>query len=107
MADQPLGGILPVLKHVMRRQLLRCLIESEDLRTPESLADQMSKNISTVSYHARVLGDARLAKQTSHKPKRGPIEYFYGATVEGNAEVMKILAETAESDERLLPRNPA
>ncbi len=107
MADQPLGSILPVLKHVMRRQLLRCLIESEDLRGPKSLAKQISKNISTVGYHARVLSEAHLAKQTIHKPKRRPIEYFYGATVEGNAEVMKILAETAESDERLLPRSPA
>lgn len=107
MADQPLGSVLPVLKHVMRRQLLRCLIESEDLRTPQGLADQVPKNIATVSYHARVLKNAGLAKLVSRKPKRGPVERFYGSIAEDNAEVMKILAETAESDERLLPRNPA
>jgi DNA-binding transcriptional ArsR family regulator len=107
MADQPLGGILPALKHVTRRQLLRCLIESEGPRTAEDLADQVPKSLSAVSYHLRVLSGAGLAKPAGRKRKRGPVELLYGATVEDNAPVLKLLAETAESDERLLPRSPA
>jgi DNA-binding transcriptional ArsR family regulator len=106
MAESPIEGSLSPLKHVMRRQLLRSLNESEDARTPQSLAGQMRKGITTVSYHLRALKIARMAL-VSHRSENGTIEPFYDSAVRDDEAVAKILAETAEADERILPRNPA
>ncbi len=106
MTEPPIDGSLAVLKHVMRRQLLRCLNESEDFRTSESLAGQVQGKLTAVSYHLRTLERARLASIEIRRSKRGVAERFYGSRMKGDPAVEKFLEETAESDEKQLPRKP-
>lgn len=106
MAESPIGGSLAPLKHVIRRQLLRCLNESEDPRSPESLAEQVQQEVASTSYHLQALAGAHMAKQEVRKRKRAPAQCLYSSTVKDDPAVQKILDETAESDEQRLPRNP-
>lgn len=107
MEEPPIEDSLFSLKHVMRRQLIRCLNESEDLRTPQSLADQMRQQVTRVSYHLRALKQSGMATRVTSKPKRGAATRFYGSAVKDHPAVQKILDETAEADEQRLPRNPS
>jgi predicted ArsR family transcriptional regulator len=107
MEEPPIEGSLSSLKHVMRRQLVRCLNESEDPRTPESLAGQMRQEVTPVSYHLRALTESGMATRVTRKPERGAATRFYGSAVKDNPAVQKLLDETAEADEQRLPRNPS
>lgn len=91
---------------MLRRQLLRCLIESDEPRSPVSLAEQMDLKLSTVGYHVRVLKNFDVAVLVGRGSVRGATQHFYETVVADNPIVKSILAETLESDERELPRNP-
>lgn len=107
MEEPPIEGSLAPLKHLMRRQLVRCLNESEDLRTPESLAGQMRQGVTRVSYHLRALKHSGMTTLETHRPKQGAATRFYGSAVKDNPTVQQLLDETAEADEQRLPRNPS
>jgi DNA-binding transcriptional ArsR family regulator len=104
MAEQPIEVSLASLKHVVRRQLLRCLGDSEEPRTPSSLGEQMGTSTCVASYHLRALEGAGLARLASREPESGSAGHRYAAAVGDDAAVRKVLDETAEADERLLPR---
>jgi predicted ArsR family transcriptional regulator len=103
MPESPIDDTNGALEHVVRRQLLRSLNESEDPRTPESLAEQVRQRLAHVSYHLRTLGNTKLAGVEVGKAK-GRAQRLYSSKVKDNPAVEKILTETAESDERQLPR---
>jgi predicted ArsR family transcriptional regulator len=91
---------------VLRRQLLRCLIESDEPRSPVRLAEQMNLSLSTVGYHVRALKKSGAAVMVGRRSVRGATQHFYETVVADNPIVKSILAETLESDEKELPRNP-
>jgi hypothetical protein len=105
MEESPIEGALAPLKHVMRRQLLRCLNESEPPRTPASLAGRMRRDAAPVIYHLRALVRARMAQRASVGSKREAIEQPYESIVRDDPAVNELLAATAAADERLLPRD--
>jgi Fe2+ or Zn2+ uptake regulation protein len=105
MAEPPIEGALAALKHVMRRQLLRCLNESESPRTPQSLARQMRREVTPVIYHLRALMRARMVQRVSVESRREAAEQPYESIVGDDPAVNELLAETAADDERLLPRD--
>jgi predicted ArsR family transcriptional regulator len=106
LSEPPIHNLISALKSVLRRQLLRCLIESDEPRSPVRLAEQMGLKLSTVGYHMHVLKDSGVAVLVGWRPVRGATEHFYETVVADNPIVKSILAETRESDEREMPRNP-
>jgi hypothetical protein len=105
MAEPPIEGALAPLKHAMRRQLLRCLNESPKPRTPESLAGQMRREAAPVIYHLRALIRACMAQRVSVESRREAADQPYESIVRDDPAVNQLLDETADADERLLPRD--
>lgn len=105
MAEPPIEGALAPLKHVMRRQLLRCLNESEEPRTAESLARRLRREVTPTIYHLRALRRACMVQRVSVESRREAAEQPFESIIKDDPAVNQLLAETAEEDERLLPRD--
>jgi DNA-binding transcriptional ArsR family regulator len=75
-----MSRLLIELKHPLRRDLLRLMIDAEPT-SPRDLAKRVNRPLSNVAYHIRVLkicGAFELVKKT---PVRGSIQHFYRAAV--------------------------
>ena len=48
--------LLIALRHPLRRQILRAMVEAEPI-SPREIADELKEPLSNVSYHVRVLAD--------------------------------------------------
>jgi DNA-binding transcriptional ArsR family regulator len=68
---------LTALRHPLRRELLRLLIESQTPTSPSELSVVVGKPLSTVSYHVRVLADCAAVTLVDTMPVRGSMQHFY------------------------------
>jgi DNA-binding transcriptional ArsR family regulator len=68
---------LTALRHPLRRTLLRLLIESQTPTSPRELSVAVSKPLSNVSYHVRVLADCAAVILVDTMPVRGSMQHFY------------------------------
>lgn len=77
MADQ---ALLNILRHPLRRELLKLYLEADEMRSPKELTLPTNRHISNVGYHVRVLAEKGAIELITVEPRRGSIEHFYKAT---------------------------
>jgi DNA-binding transcriptional ArsR family regulator len=63
------------LSHPLRRRVLAAL--RGRAASPVQLAKEFGEGIGTVSYHVRMLADAKLIELVEERPRRGATEHFY------------------------------
>lgn len=76
-ADQVL---LFLLRHPLRKRLLRLYLESEEELSPKELADYTREPLATVALHVRVLRDQGAVELVRERRCRGAVEHFYRPT---------------------------
>ncbi|HEU5106424.1 MAG TPA: hypothetical protein VFU11_11365 [Solirubrobacterales bacterium] len=74
------GVLLFLLQHPLRKQLLRLVVEAEEMRSPKELTVPVNRDISIVGYHVRVLAEHGAVELVAEQPRRGAVEHFYEAT---------------------------
>lgn len=94
-------ALIYALNHPVRRQILRLLGEPGDEASPSDMRESMSAiGLSTLSFHAQVLGELGVIHGTRTQQVRGAVEHFYASDVAGNDLVEAILIETEVDDRR-------
>jgi DNA-binding transcriptional ArsR family regulator len=76
----PEAALLHVLRHPLRRRLLRLYVEEKGMLSPKELADFTKEHLSSVGYHVRVLAEQGAVEIVAEQQRRGSIEHFYEAT---------------------------
>lgn len=108
-AIQPHAGIsatlIKALDHPLRRELLRKLSDGEEW-SPSALTKVVPSrfDLSTVTYHVKVLAKFDAVGFTRDRPVRGFKEHFYVSYVADSEHVAAVLRTTEEEDQRLLSR---
>jgi DNA-binding transcriptional ArsR family regulator len=102
------ADLLKAIGHPLRRQALRILHASEGSVSPVridrelELGDGVDENLSSVSYHVRVLAGYKAIRHVDQRQVRGAMEHFYASCVEDLAWLRGVLSRTQESDEEAL-----
>lgn len=96
------GALLGLLHHPLRRAILRRL-DGENSQSPNELARKLNCDLSNISYHVKVLKDARVIKLTKTEQIRGTVCHYYVSALTNSKLVQTILAETAKGDPQPLP----
>jgi DNA-binding transcriptional ArsR family regulator len=79
--EQPdMDRLLVELRHPLRRQLLRLMIDADPI-SPSELAGEIDVAVSNVAYHVRVLDGCGAIELVTTKQVRGSIQHFYRAAV--------------------------
>jgi DNA-binding transcriptional ArsR family regulator len=76
----PEEALLHVLRHPLRKRLLRLYVEEEGMLSLKELADFTKKHLSSVGYHVRVLAEQGAVEIVAEQQRRGSVEHFYEAT---------------------------
>jgi DNA-binding transcriptional ArsR family regulator len=74
------NALVSALNHPMRRELLRFYLEKDAPLSPKELAGLTGENLSTISYHVRVLADKYAIELAEEEPVRGSVAHFYRAS---------------------------
>jgi DNA-binding transcriptional ArsR family regulator len=109
-SDKPYkeDDLIRAVNHPLRRQILRLLHSSRDPLSPMQiektleLGDEPKENLSTISYHVRVLADYKISPKVGQRQVRGAMQRFYVSEVSDSACVRGLLKRTLESDEAQL-----
>jgi len=75
-----LNRLLATLRHAVRRQILKEMIEAEPT-SPGELAGKLDLPLTTVAYHVRVLSDHGALELVDTKEVRGSVQHFYRAAI--------------------------
>lgn len=73
-------AFVSALNHPTRRALLKLYLEKDEPLSPKELADYTGENLSTISYHVRVLADKYAIELAEEEPVRGSVAHFYRAS---------------------------
>lgn len=73
-------ALLFLLRHPLRKRLLRLYLKAEEELSPKELADYTKEPLGTVALHVRVLRDQGAVELARERPCRGAIEHFYRPT---------------------------
>lgn len=79
-ATTPEDRLLQILRHPLRKQLLRLYVEEDGMLSPKELSVLTKKHVSNVGYHVRVLVDYGAVEIVAEEKRRGSVEHFYEAT---------------------------
>jgi DNA-binding transcriptional ArsR family regulator len=75
------AALLFILRHPLRKRLLRFYVEAEGTLSPKELTLLAhDPKISNVGYHVRVLAEKGAVELVETQPRRGSVEHFYEAT---------------------------
>ncbi len=98
--DEPAGAVLRALGHPLRRRIMRHLMGDEEPTSPTETAHRLNASLSNVSYHFRVLANARALEKTGERAVRGAIQHFYRVNrgVSEMPMVTEVLAATDDAD---------
>jgi DNA-binding transcriptional ArsR family regulator len=78
---RPEDVLLSILRHPLRKRLLRFYVEAEGTLSPKELTVLANDaKISNVGYHVRVLAETGAVELVETQPRRGSVEHFYEAT---------------------------
>jgi DNA-binding transcriptional ArsR family regulator len=80
LPEDPNQALLDVLKHPLRRLLLKHYVEAAGMLSPKELAVQTRQPLSSVGYHVRKLAKAGAVVLASERQVRGAVQHFYRAT---------------------------
>jgi DNA-binding transcriptional ArsR family regulator len=72
--------LLIALRHPLRRQILRAMVEQDPI-SPREISDELREPLSNVSYHVRVLADCGAVALVDTTPVRGSMQHFYSPTI--------------------------
>lgn len=75
--------LLFLLRHPLRRRLLRLYVEAKDareLRSPKELTVPVNEDVSKVGWHVRELEKYGAVELVAEEQRRGAVEHFYEAT---------------------------
>ncbi len=75
------NDLFNALGHLMRRQILREMLEAPEEVSPRQLAAKLSQQLTAVSYHFRVLADCSAVELVRTQRNRGSTQHFYRAVV--------------------------
>lgn len=78
--SDPNDTLLFLLRHPLRKRLLRLCVEAKETRSPKELTIPVNVDISIVGYHVRILAEHGAVALVETKPRRGAVEHFYKAT---------------------------
>jgi DNA-binding transcriptional ArsR family regulator len=78
----------------MRRQILREMLDASGEISPRELAARLSQELSTLSYHVRVLAECHAIELVRTEQNRGSTQHFYRAVVKANWAITAL--ETGE-----------
>jgi DNA-binding transcriptional ArsR family regulator len=78
--SDPEQALLFLLRHPLRRELLRLYVKEGGSLSPKQLSDFTSKHLSLVGYHVRELAKHGAVELVGTQPRRGSVEHFYEAT---------------------------
>jgi len=73
-------AFVSALSHPTRRELLRFYLGSDRPLSPKELAERTGENLSTISYHVRVLADKYAIELAEEEAVRGSVAHFYRAS---------------------------
>lgn len=73
-------ALLVLLRHPLRRELLRLYVAENDSLSPKELTDFTKQSLSKVGYHVRELAKHGAVELVDTQPRRGSVEHFYVAT---------------------------
>jgi DNA-binding transcriptional ArsR family regulator len=76
----PEDRLLQILRHPLRKQLLRLYVEEDGMLSPKELSVFTKRHVSNVGYHVRVLVDYEAVEIVAEEKRRGSVEHFYEAT---------------------------
>jgi DNA-binding transcriptional ArsR family regulator len=71
--------MIKALGHPLRVEILTIL--AEGVASPKEIAEELNEGIAQVSYHVKVLRDARLIVDDHSVQRRGAVAHFYRAAV--------------------------
>lgn len=72
--------LLSILKHPLRRELLKLYVEAREMRSPKELTLPTNGHLSNVGYHVRVLAEKGAVELVAEQARRGSVEHFYEPT---------------------------
>ncbi|HEU5062433.1 MAG TPA: hypothetical protein VFT79_04670 [Solirubrobacterales bacterium] len=78
--EDPEQALLFLLRHPLRRELLRLYVKAEEDLSPKELSDYTKQPLSDVAFHVRALRDHDAIALVRERPMRGAVEHFYKAT---------------------------
>lgn len=84
--------LFTALGHPMRRRILRELLDAPGEVSPRELADELSEQLSALSYHVRVLAECGAVELVRTEQIRGSTQHFYRAVVKANWAVSALQA---------------
>jgi hypothetical protein len=70
-------AIINVLRHPLRREILKRVVERDRPLSPVLIARDLEKSLNNISYHVRVLRFAGALVLVDEQPARGSMEHFY------------------------------
>jgi DNA-binding transcriptional ArsR family regulator len=73
--------LLIALRHPLRRQILRSMVEHDPI-SPREISDDLKEPLSNISYHVRVLADCGAIELVDTAPVRGSMQHFYSTTID-------------------------
>lgn len=76
----PEDKLLQILRHPLRKQLLRLYVQEDGMLSPKELSVFTKRHVSNVGYHVRVLVDYGAVEIVAEEKRRGSVEHFYEAT---------------------------
>ena len=99
--DRITPELLEQVRHPVRREILRLLHASDEPKSATEMAENFCNpyGVENVSYHVRVLTRGELVLPVGERPVRGASEKFVVSNVENHAQILSILADTAEADD--------
>ena len=80
-ADTDDNELLIALRHPLRRQILRAMVEQDPI-SPRQISDELHEPLSNISYHVRVLADCGAVTLVDTAPVRGSMQHFYSTAIE-------------------------
>jgi DNA-binding transcriptional ArsR family regulator len=70
--SDPEQALLFLLRHPLRRELLRLYVKEGGSLSPKQLSDFTKKHLSLVGYHVRALAKHGAVELVGTQPRRGP-----------------------------------
>lgn len=74
------NALLSALGNPLRRQILRRMRDGDSL-SPQQLAAEFGKPVSTTAYHVRVLASCGAVTLVRVKANRGAVKHFYRSSL--------------------------
>jgi hypothetical protein len=77
LADDATEGLLSALRHRLRRDVLKSLIEAETPMSPKELAAYHRVSLGTMSHHIKTLARVDAVTLVEARPAGPTIQHFY------------------------------